>query len=172
VVKLSGFGALASLAFAVFILIQSYSFLVLVSENLFQTFAELPSTMMQPNSYELYLTRVEENIVYFKLVNNGPRDISVRNLLTSDLFIIYTDVQGFKRTVLVQYNPVNRNQNNIWYLKSVTYREFPNELVDPVDLSTGLEGIWNVGETLNCIAVLETGVNSSLPIYAKFRVVG
>jgi hypothetical protein len=172
VIKLSGFGALASLAFAVFILIQSYSFLVLVSENLFQTFAELPSTMMQPNSYELYLTRVEENIVYFKLVNNGPRDISVRNLLTSDLFIIYTDVQGFKRTVLVQYNPVNRNQNNIWYLKSVTYREFPNELVDPVDLSTGLEGIWNVGETLNCIAVLETGVNSSLPIYAKFRVVG
>jgi hypothetical protein len=172
VVKLSGFGALASLAFAVFILIQSYSFLVLVSENLFQTFAELPSTMMQPNSYELYLTGVEENIVYFKLVNNGPRDISVRNLLTSDLFIIYTDVQGFKRTVLVQYNPVNRNQNNIWYLKSVTYREFPNELVDPVDLSTGLEGIWNVGETLNCIAVLETSVNSSLPIYAKFRVVG
>jgi hypothetical protein len=169
---LSGFGALASLAFAVFILIQSYSFLVLVSENLFQTFAELPSTMMQPNSYELYLTGVEENIVYFKLVNNGPRDISVRNLLTSDLFIIYTDVQGFRRTVLVQYNPVNRNQHNIWYLKSVTYREFPNELVDPVDLSTGLEGIWNVGETLNCIAVLETGVNSSLPIYAKFRVVG
>jgi hypothetical protein len=172
VVKLSGFGALASLAFAVFILIQSYSFLVLMSENLIQTFAELPSTMMQPNSYELYLTGVEGNIVYFKLVNNGPRDISVRNLLTSDLFIIYTDVQGFRRTVLVQYNPVNRNQNNIWYLKSVTYGEFPNELVDPVDLSTGLEGIWNVGETLNCIAVLETGVNSSLPIYAKFRVVG
>jgi hypothetical protein len=172
VVKLSGFGALASLAFAVFILIQSYSFLVLVSENLFQTFAELPSTMMQPNSYDLYLTGVEENLVYFKLVNNGPRDISVRNLLTSDLFIIYTDVQGFRRTVLVQYNPVNRNQNNIWSLESVTYREFPNELVDPVDLSTGLEGIWNVGETLNCIAVLETGVNSSLPIYAKFRVVG
>jgi hypothetical protein len=47
---LSGFGALASLAFAVFILIQSYSFLVLVSENLFQTFAELPSTMMQPTA--------------------------------------------------------------------------------------------------------------------------
>jgi hypothetical protein len=169
---LSGFGALVSLAFAVFILIQSYSFLVLMSESLFQTIAELPSTMMQPNSYELYLTEVEENIVYFKLINNGPRDISVRNLLMSDLFIIYTDVQGFRRTVLVQYNPVNRNQNNIWYLKSVTYREFPNELVDPVDLSTGLEGIWNVGETLNCIAVLEAGVNSSLPVYAKFRVVG
>ena len=169
---MSGFGALASLAFAVFILIQSFSFLVLMSESLFQTIAELPTTMVQPNSYDLYLTGVEENNVYFRLINNGPRDISVRNLQMSDLFIIHTDVQGVRRTVRVQYVPVNRNQNNTWYLNSVTYGEYQSEIVDPIDLTTGLEGIWNVGENLVCVAVLETAVNSSLPIYAKFRVVG
>ena len=172
VVKLSGFGALSSLAFAVFILIQSYSYIVFMSESLVQAISSLPQNMMQPNSYELYLTRAEENRVYFKIVNRGPRDISVRNLLRSDLFIIYTDVEGVRRTVWVPYNPVNRTQTNIWYLESVTYGDLSGELIDPVNLTSGLEGIWNVGETLNCVAALDERVNSSIPIYAKFRVVG
>ncbi|MDW7978469.1 MAG: hypothetical protein RMK31_08865 [Candidatus Caldarchaeum sp.] len=166
---MSGFGVVASLLFTTLLVVQLMVHVVSTFESLMTAQFEV-SGVGRKNSYELKLLSITENVVKIAITNRGPYDISVKNLLTSDLIIVYFDQNSVKKVKHLEYKP-DSNHPSKWNITSVKLGDFDFELLDPIDLFTGLEGVWNAGETLIALVLLDEPVNSSLPVFFRFEVV-
>ncbi|MEM1937093.1 MAG: hypothetical protein QXX49_02600 [Candidatus Caldarchaeum sp.] len=164
---MSGFGLVAMVLLTSMVVVQLMVFTVFSFESLLLEQAEGLKHVAR-NSYEARVLSVEAEDVLVALTNNGPSDVRVKNLLSSDLFLIYFDTNSNKKVKYVEYLATTPPS---WRINEVRFGDFQGELLDPIDLGSGLEGVWNVGETLIAVVVIDEQVNQLMPVIVKFEVV-
>ncbi|MEM1943327.1 MAG: hypothetical protein QXO30_05255 [Candidatus Caldarchaeum sp.] len=164
---MSGFGLVAMVLLTSMVVVQLMMFTMYSVERVMLEQAEGLNHRAK-NSYEVRVLSAEQDAVLVELTNNGPNDVRVRNLLSSDLFLIYFDTASNKKVRYVEYLASTPPS---WRITEVRYGGFSGELLDPIDLVSGVEGVWNVGETLIAVVVVDEQVNPLMPVLVKFGVV-
>lgn len=97
------------------------------------------------------------------MLNDGEQKYRVKDFVYADLVLVYyLDGSNEKRVVRLQYDPTGLSGEG-WRVDTLV-----NDVVDPVDLSTGETGFWNAGEEMHVIAWVSKAANTSLPLYVSF----
>lgn len=166
---MSGFGILVSLAFSTMIILHFFGYFLTMTEN-----AVILAEIARKNrssliSFEADIEFVSANVMTAKVTNDGPRDIPCRNLKNADIIVVYFDRQAVRKIAHITY--LENGEEKGWLVTDVTFGNASEEILDPVIVGPALEGVWNIGETLQISIILDEYVNQSFPILAKLVVV-
>ncbi|MEM2555651.1 MAG: hypothetical protein QXD31_02260 [Candidatus Caldarchaeum sp.] len=170
--KVSGFGVLASLAYVTLLITQFTIYALTSMDNMVKMSQAALESLEKQNTFEVQLVNVDGRLIWVDITNEGPKDIRVKNLLASDLIVVYFDNSSRRKVKWVGYQPNASNGLGRWYIAEVLTNGFPLELFDPIVLPAGVEGLWNKGETLRAVVELDENFNTTLPVYVVFKVVG
>ncbi|MEM4280740.1 MAG: hypothetical protein QW470_03645 [Candidatus Caldarchaeum sp.] len=168
---MSGFGVLVSLAYVTMIVLQFTVYMFTSMDHLIEMSRAIHENMDGRNSFEIKLVEVNGRYVRLDLTNKGPKDIRLQNLNASDLIIVYFDNSSTRKVRWIGYQPNPVSGLSRWYITGVATDGFSGELVDPIILPAGVEGVWNRGETLKAVVELDETINVTLPVYVVFKVV-
>lgn len=160
---MSGVSSIVGAGFALTLLVQT----MLVISSSLEMFAELPDTIEhgRANDFKISVVEIGQDGIVAEIANLGPKDLSVKALLLSDMFMSYVGEAGIVKRVRLEYRPGGQGLG--WEIIAVKTGDYRGELLDPIDLTSGKEGVWNVGETIVAEIVLGEQPNATLPILIK-----
>ncbi|GBC68912.1 hypothetical protein HRbin01_00600 [archaeon HR01] len=164
---MSGVSVVVGLWFTAFIILE----MVLMTSTFLETSISLPisSRIERALFFHVDIVGVNSNTVFAEIRNHSSKDVSVGMLNYSDLVVTYVDMAGSVEYELLRYSPNGEGPG--WRIAGVKTGDYPAELLDPIDISTGMAGVWNIGETLVAELRLSRAPNASVPILAKLVVV-
>lgn len=162
---MSAYGLLASFGITTLIILQFLGYFLNIYDMASSLAMLSQAHTTSINRLDPSYVNASGNMVYLRIRNEGPVDISSKQIKAADLFLIYFNGEGTRKMRRLGYG-----ETPGWQIVDVKLGESA-EVLDPMRLSPELEGVWNVGETIYVTVTLEEDVNSSLPVVAKFWVV-
>ncbi|HID04523.1 MAG TPA: hypothetical protein EYH45_02040 [Candidatus Caldiarchaeum subterraneum] len=98
-----------------------------------------------------------------RMLNEGERKYRVKDMIYADLILVYyLEGSNVKRVAWLHYDPSGLLSEG-WRIDSMV-----NDVVDPVNSTSGMSGFWNPGEEMHVIAWVSKAANTSLPAYVSF----